>query len=557
MYIKKLILDNFKKINTAAIDLHQINILVGGNNSGKSSILQGIHFSVITAIGARQFQKDTFSSDALLFCPSNDFTLLRHRTPYLNRQGYANSKLSITADGVGDEEREYEILIYRGRNQGNIGCQRKGDYRLGQKVTSPTNFFSIYVPGLAGIQLNEEYRSSSIIYRNVASGDANLYLRNVLLKIKQEKKLTNLRKFMRNIFPNFKIKVVFRGKTDLHIKVDISINGHWIPIELAGTGVLQALQIFSYITLFQPSLLLLDEPDSHLHPDNQLLLAETLQTVADESETQIIATTHSRHLVDALYGEANFVWVKDGLVEKQGTEIPKLPLLVDIGALDSFDQLQNGEIAIVFLTEDSKTEYIELLLEANGFDLGDVLIYTYKSSSNLDGALLLVDFIKEIAAGCEVILHRDRDFMTDEEVAIIENKINDYAIPFITKGSDIESYFISPQHLAEIFNQDLEVIEGWLHELSVENHNKIQHTYTRKRDEIKRSLYRGRENECPVTINLIGNQNPLQHDKWVGKFMLKKVRGSMQEQFGESRNIVISTQHLACERLEEILEDIE
>src|SRR3990167_4821054 len=89
-------------------------------------------------------------------------------------------------------------------------------------------------------------------------------------------------------------------------------HGRWCPLELAGTGVLQALQIFSYVTLFEPALLLLDEPDSHLHPDNQGLLASALQLAAAETTTQVILSTHSRHLVDALYEDSHFVWLKEG-----------------------------------------------------------------------------------------------------------------------------------------------------------------------------------------------------------------------------------------------------
>ncbi|WP_447407574.1 AAA family ATPase, partial [Clostridium perfringens] len=85
-----------------------------------------------------------------------------------------------------------------------------------------------------------------------------------------------------------------------------------------GTGVLQTLQIFSYATLFKPKLLLLDEPDSHLHPDNQGLLADSLIALVENLETKIIISTHSRHLVESLYGEANFVWMKDGKIQEQG-----------------------------------------------------------------------------------------------------------------------------------------------------------------------------------------------------------------------------------------------
>lgn len=38
---------------------------------------------------------------------------------------------------------------------------------------------------------------------------------------------------------------------------------------MAGTGFLQVAQIFAYLLHFKPKLLLIDEPDSHLHPGTQ------------------------------------------------------------------------------------------------------------------------------------------------------------------------------------------------------------------------------------------------------------------------------------------------
>lgn len=216
---------------------------------------------------------------------------------------------------------QYTVRVYRGRNEGNVGCERHGNPSIGTMVSAFIPPFSVYVPGLAGIPELEEYRSESVVRKGVASGDANLYLRNVLLLIKNKKLLPELTKLMTLIFPDFSIEIKFDQVHDSHIQVFIRAGANQTakPIELIGTGVLQALQIFSYATLFKPKLLLLDEPDSHLHPDNQgLLLAESFVALVENLETKIVVSTHSRHLVEALYGEANFVWMKDGRIQEQG-----------------------------------------------------------------------------------------------------------------------------------------------------------------------------------------------------------------------------------------------
>ena len=77
MYLTELELKKYKKVSQAKLDLEPINVIVGGNNSGKSSILQGIHFSVTASVAARQQGQQTFSCDYLLYNPTRDFSVLR------------------------------------------------------------------------------------------------------------------------------------------------------------------------------------------------------------------------------------------------------------------------------------------------------------------------------------------------------------------------------------------------------------------------------------------------------------------------------------------------
>lgn len=559
MILKKAILDKFKKVDRVELDLSAspINVLIGPNNSGKSSVLQGIHFSVIAAIASREADRSTYAQDALLYCPARDFQQLRHESSYLNQSNFGH--LCIVAelpDEVGDQQ--YKIRIYRGRNEGNIGCQRIGNWKIGAHVTNPDSLFSVYVPGLAGIPQSEQYRSESVIRRGVASGDANLYLRNVLLIISQRGRgsmLETLNKRMRALFPDFSIWIEFKPTKDVYINVEISTNGRRCPLELVGTGVLQALQIFSYVTLFAPRLLLLDEPDSHLHPDNQTLLAEALQFIASESGTKVVISTHSRHLVEALYGEANFVWLKDGSVFKQGVDLERLPLLLDIGALDSFDRLMAGKISFVFLTEDSDKRMLQALVEHSGFPMSKCLFYSYKTSSNLESAKILASFILQSAPNTIVVIHRDRDFMTDDEVRVVSAKISEVsAVPFVTEHSDAEGYFVVAEHLAELTGKDVTEVVGWLDAIALEEHVAIQHEFTRKRDELKQLLYRSPDApKFPDTFALIGKEIPLPPEKRVGKAMLKRVRGRLKDFCGKTPDLLKPTVHVRSPALLEIL----
>lgn len=554
MKITKIGIERFKKVQEATIDLSAINIIVGGNNAGKSSVLEGIHFSVIAAVAARQADTKTITQDSLLFCPTREFVNLRHGAPYKNQSNFGY--LRIYAED-GEDELSSTIKIYRGRNEGNVGCELSGSVVLRQIIAGNLKPFSIYVPGLSGIPQVEEFRTESIVRRGVASGDANLYLRNVIHLIERKGRLGELRSLMRTLFPEIYISVSFDPEKDLYIDVRVSVTGSYgkqVPLELVGTGVQQALQILSYVVLFQPYTLLLDEPDSHLHPNNQGLLAKVMLAIASETETNIIATTHSRHLVDALYDESNIVWLKEGVVFQQGDDIGRIPLLMDIGALDSFERLRDGALNWVFLTEDANMELIDKLAASAGYPEDEYVVYSYKTSTNMQSALLLSEFIGEIAPNTKIIVHRDQDFMTDDEEQWIAKLIEDCgAIPFITEGSDIESYYIDPEHLADLLEEETDQIIIWQNELAQENHNELIHKFSRKRDELK-YLYKKKDGNLPDTLGLIGNDNPLPSDKRVGKFMLRKIRSNMHDRFGKTVDIRKQTEFLRSAKLKEILE---
>ena len=300
---------------------------------------------------------------------------------------------------------------------------------------------------------------------------------------------------------------------------------------------------------------MLDEPDSHLHPDNQSVLSSILLTLTSSTKTKIIASTHSRHLVDALYDEANLVWLKEGKIYEQGYSLDRLTLLMDLGALGSFDRLREGQIEWVFLTEDSSKKYIKKLAESSGFDKGNSVFYSYRTSSQLHSAIYLAEFIKDIAPNTKIIIHRDRDFLTDDEIEWVSEKISSIGAHFfVTEESDIEGYYIIPSHLSVLMDEDEEEIETWISDIATQYHNRLMHKFTRKRDDAK-ILYRKRDEIPPDTLALLGEDNPLPPEKRLGKFMFEKIRGGMQEQFGVDIDITQQTPHLTSSRLIQILEE--
>ncbi|APJ03730.1 AAA family ATPase [Silvanigrella aquatica] len=78
MILNKVIIRKYKQIKHTSLDISEINILIGANNSGKISILQALQFSIGCAksikLHALKLQSGsyTISIDELLYIPTSD-----------------------------------------------------------------------------------------------------------------------------------------------------------------------------------------------------------------------------------------------------------------------------------------------------------------------------------------------------------------------------------------------------------------------------------------------------------------------------------------------------
>lgn len=481
--ITRLSIKRFKQLKSFELDFKDTTVLIGANNSGKSSILQALHFAVSVSQTAKsvgdninwrgdKFQV-SFNPTQLLYSPISDVMSLAHGG-LLQEKKTTQIEIQIDcADGT-----QCLITVCRGRNR-NISITLTGR-ALGERLMNMDQPFTVYAPGLAGIPKEERYMSPGAVRRVVARGDANLVLRNVLLMLKmaegaekEKRKIlvsngtlsslhadgwkgvwTSFQDDMNALFPGISLTVDFDEARDEYIEVYFRRTGKpRLPLDAGGTSILQASQILAYITLFKPSVLILDEPDSHLHPNNQRTLCNLITDLAKNHGFRALVSTHSRHVLDALSETANIVWVNNGSKVDYDT-VTTASLLMEIGALDSLDYFTSSKLRCLFATEDSKAESLEALaalLASNGFKMSDTDIRPYAGCSKVDSAKVLRGFLRDKAPTVKFILHRDRDYMDDALAANFETEIASIdAFPFLTPLSDVENYFLNADHIAAL-----------------------------------------------------------------------------------------------------------
>lgn len=443
MQLQSLTIERFKKFERVDFDLSDVNIFVGGNNSGKSTLIQAIHFT-FTLLQSLEISKKwpaaskkstTVSPSELIYVPSED--------PY--SLGYGGKLLE-------DEDKAIVIRMTFDSGETITLSVRKG--RITNLLVEPDNVefartiskldapFSVYSPGLAGVARTEQLVSDGVLLRALARGDANSFLRNILYRLRKGTDWKEFEGDLAAIFPGVAITVKFDDTIDQYIDVRIHDGARAIPFDLAGTGLLQSVQILAYFHLFHPKLIILDEPDSHLHPNNQRLLCSLLLDVAKDRAVQVLLTTHSRHVLDSLRNGANILWVQNSKVSAASDD-DQLDILLELGALDIRERLSSGNYKVVVLTEDANTTYLTKVVESSGFDMSRTVIMPYNGVTSVHLLKPLIKQIKDFL-GAAIIVHRDRDFMEPDEVNGWQQDIRSAgADPFVTAGTDIESYFTS------------------------------------------------------------------------------------------------------------------
>ena len=76
-------------------------------------------------------------------------------------------------------------------------------------------------------------------------------------------------------------------------------------------------------------------------------------------------------------------------------------------------------------------------------------------------------------------------------------------------------------------------IQTWITDIVAQNHVVIQSDFQSKREVIKYNLYK-ETGSMPRHLTLFGNQVPTSVNNIKGKYLLKKIRGGMQEKLGGS-----------------------
>jgi predicted ATPase len=482
----------FKAVTEATIPLDRVTILVGVNGCGKSSVLQAIHWAARAAsFVPPKNTKEMISFERLDYVPSSEPLTTLHKGELKSDTASIPVEVVFTHRATEEGSPQATIRIRAARNRGGITASMEGSGAV-TPYKQRYQFITTYIPGLAGLSEKETILAQPTLRRQAASGDAGAVLRNILFYLRSrrpeetdgsqgDKRLEKLNELVQRVHPGTRVDVAFDAREDYHITAsiftdDLAERGR--PLETAATGVLQVIQIFAYLILFEPKVMLIDEPDAHLHPNKQERLIESLEVAAAEYQTQVILTTHSPHIVRAASTAAKLVWMKDGAIATQDDEA--IRRLLGWGGLDK---------AALFFVEDKDDTPLRAVIRQWPDLARQIAVCRCFGVENLPSDKFLEGLIVDGRLKNTALLHRDGDFMTANESEIWSNRFKTPGVfPWVTAGADIEAYFCQTDYLCALYGVTSEKAEDWRNR-AAKNVTDAHKIFLNKRKEVTRLIW--------------------------------------------------------------------
>ncbi|CAG1000270.1 hypothetical protein BURK2_02953 [Burkholderiales bacterium] len=325
--ITRLTLRNFKSVGDQAYDFGQFDLLVGRNNSGKSTVLQALaiwqycvdEFHRSKRTGSKGIQVVLPNFTAL---PVPEFNLLwKDRTdrhwPFVNgkkKQEYILIGIRVMwrratgePDSFGVDLRYHSPqTIYAIPSDGWAKlreCERLGDL---PRIA--------YVPPFSGLEPAEKWLDVSPIRQQVGKGQPGSVLRNLLLRVCPSPPRdtsgrivkghthppTDWKELAGTIERWFSVKMReprYESEKDVYINVEYRQDGENYDIIAGGSGFHQTLTLLAFLHGYQPTTILLDEPDAHLHVNLQREILDYFKRKSMERGTQFLIATHAEEFV--------------------------------------------------------------------------------------------------------------------------------------------------------------------------------------------------------------------------------------------------------------------
>ena len=318
--IESVKLIRFKQFRETEVELPPFGILMGGNNAGKTTVLQAVwlalhslHQGKLLVTDRKTLQTKVSSTGYYTFdvpfLPKEDLNGLFYKKIARGSATYDENSGAIVE--LTDEKHNVVRLhmreLFRNLNVKVLTPEEELHGPTMQKQEP------LYISCFSGLRPFEERLFPAVLKKQVGAGMISANIRNVVLdlKLKAPEKYAYLERILREE-TGFELRELhFYESSELYVvsEYEEKRDGERICLEFGscGSGSLQMLQVLSMILRYCPeraSVVLIDEPETHLTAKGQVVFTRLLRRLQEKLQIQILLATNSETiLAEAQVGE--------------------------------------------------------------------------------------------------------------------------------------------------------------------------------------------------------------------------------------------------------------
>ena len=287
----------FKRFGQVEFRLPGHLVLAGPNNTGKTTVLQAIASWSLALQRWRElgdfnrrhgYTRAPIARQAFVAVPLRSFDLLWRDRGY---QGQVEIEIrhgagwSVAMEFIADSTEQ-------------IYVRPKADVPV--EVLRELELQAVYVPSMTGLETSERLLQPVAVEQILGLGRPGEVLRNLLVAASyDESAWTALQNSINKLFG---YELLFPDAAGPFIRAEykMAADGPLLDIASAGSGFQQVLMLLAFLHTRPGAVLLLDEPDAHLHLILQDAIYHELRSVASRQRSQLIVATHSEVLINAV-----------------------------------------------------------------------------------------------------------------------------------------------------------------------------------------------------------------------------------------------------------------
>ncbi|WP_416672167.1 ATP-dependent nuclease [Egbenema bharatensis] len=326
--ITTLTLRNFKSIEEQTYKFAHFDLLVGRNNSGKSTILQALAIWQFCVDEFRRVKRRGSTGKQVVLpnftaLPVPEFNLLwREKTdrryPKVNgskKQEFILVEIDVTwiTDTPEPRECSFGVKLRYSSPQTIYAIPSEGWEHFRELEGKPSQSNSLlpviaYVPPFSGLEPNEEWRDDGPLRKQVGKAQPGSVLRNLLLRVWEENRedWSEIQRVIKQWFSVELREPQYEKGVDTQITCEYRQGDKTYDIISGGSGFHQTLTLLAFFYGYKPTTILLDEPDAHLHVNLQREILDYFKNQhlknqeASQRNTQFLIATHAEEFIQGV-----------------------------------------------------------------------------------------------------------------------------------------------------------------------------------------------------------------------------------------------------------------